>query len=98
MITMPHYLAQSDWLAADRQGQGDTRLTLMPSVIPNSNYIFMVSDWNCLNYFCVYLYCNNQVHRDLLITLYNVTHFTALKYMEVSDKLQNPAALKSLLF
>jgi hypothetical protein len=34
--------------------QGDTRLTLMPSVIPNSNYVFMVSDWNCLKYFYVF--------------------------------------------
>jgi hypothetical protein len=40
-------------LAADRQGQGDTRLTLTPSVIPNSNYIMMVSDWNCLKY-CIF--------------------------------------------
>jgi hypothetical protein len=31
------YLAQSDSLAADRQGQGNTGLTLPPSVIPNSN-------------------------------------------------------------
>jgi hypothetical protein len=30
----------------------DTRLTLTPSLIPNSNYIIMVSDWNCLQYFC----------------------------------------------
>jgi hypothetical protein len=51
---LPHYLAQSDCLAADRQGQGDTRLTLTPSVIPNSNYVFMVSDRNCLKYFCVF--------------------------------------------
>jgi hypothetical protein len=28
----------------DRQGQGDTTLTLTPSVIPNSNYVIMVSD------------------------------------------------------
>jgi hypothetical protein len=28
----------------DRQGQGDTRLTLTPSVFPNSNYVIMVSD------------------------------------------------------
>jgi hypothetical protein len=41
---LPHYLAQSDYLAADRQGQADTRLTLTPSVIPNSNFIIMVSD------------------------------------------------------
>jgi hypothetical protein len=33
-----------DCLASDRQGQGDTRLTLTPSVIPNSNYVIMVSD------------------------------------------------------
>jgi hypothetical protein len=44
MITIESYLAQSDCLAADRQGQGDTRLTLTPSVIPNSNYVIMVSD------------------------------------------------------
>jgi hypothetical protein len=30
----------------------DTRLTLTPSVIPNSNYVIMVSDWNCLKYLC----------------------------------------------
>jgi hypothetical protein len=41
---LPHYLAQSDCFAADRQGQGNTRLTLTPSVIPNSNYVIMVSD------------------------------------------------------
>jgi hypothetical protein len=38
------YLAQSDCLAADCQGQWDTRLTLTPSVIPFSNYVIMVSD------------------------------------------------------
>jgi hypothetical protein len=54
MITIPHYLAQSDCLAADRQGHGDTRLTLTPSVIPNSNYVNTVSDWNCLKYVCVF--------------------------------------------
>jgi hypothetical protein len=31
-------------LAADRQSQGDTRLTPTPSVIPNSNYVIMVTD------------------------------------------------------
>jgi hypothetical protein len=66
----PRYcLAQSDCLAADRQGQGDTRLTLTPSAIHNSNYVIMESDWNSFKYFCVFLYCN-QVHRDFLITLY----------------------------
>jgi 6-phosphogluconolactonase/glucosamine-6-phosphate isomerase/deaminase len=44
MSLLPHYFAQSDCLTADRQGQGDTRLTLTPSVIHNSNYIIMVSD------------------------------------------------------
>jgi hypothetical protein len=39
-----HYLAQSDCLAYDRQGQRDTRLTLTPSVIPDCNYVIMVSD------------------------------------------------------
>jgi hypothetical protein len=48
------YLAESDCLVADRQGQGDTRLTLTPSVIPNSNYVIMVSVWNCLKYFGVF--------------------------------------------
>jgi hypothetical protein len=32
----------------------DTRLTLTPSVIPNFNYVFMASDWNCLKYFRVF--------------------------------------------
>jgi hypothetical protein len=30
----------------------DTKFTLTPSVIPNSNYFINVSDWNCLKYFC----------------------------------------------
>jgi hypothetical protein len=53
-IETPHYLAQSDCLAADRQGQGDTRLTITPSVIPNSNYVIMESDLSCLKYVCVF--------------------------------------------
>jgi hypothetical protein len=69
MSFLPHYLAQSDCLAADRQGQGDTRLTLMSSVIPNSNYIIMVSDWNCLKYFCVFFVLYHQLHTDFLINL-----------------------------
>jgi hypothetical protein len=51
---LSHYLTQSDYLAADRQGQGDIRLTLTQSVIPNSNYAVMVSDLNCLKYFCLF--------------------------------------------
>jgi hypothetical protein len=31
--------------------QGDIRLPLTPSVTPHSNYVIMVSDWNCLKYF-----------------------------------------------
>jgi hypothetical protein len=31
----------------------DARLTLTPSVIPNSNFVITVSDWYCLKYFCV---------------------------------------------
>jgi hypothetical protein len=31
-----------------------TRLTLTPSVIPNSNYVIMVSDWNCLKSFACF--------------------------------------------
>jgi hypothetical protein len=33
----------------------------------------MVSDRNCLKYFACFLYCNYQVHRDFLITVYNST-------------------------
>jgi hypothetical protein len=29
-------------------------LTLTPPVIPNSNYVIIVSDWNCLKYFCCF--------------------------------------------
>jgi hypothetical protein len=43
-VTSYVHLSQSDCLAADRQGQEDTRLTLTPSVIHNSKYIIMVSD------------------------------------------------------
>jgi hypothetical protein len=46
------YFANSDCFTADRQGQGDTRLTLTPSIIPNSNYVIIVSDLNCFACFC----------------------------------------------
>jgi hypothetical protein len=50
-------------------------IALTPSVIRNSNYVIMVSDWNCLKCF---LYCNHQVHRDFLITQYfDVRHTVA---------------------
>jgi hypothetical protein len=42
-INTEYYLAQSDCLAADHQGQGGTRLTLRSSVIPHSNYVIMIS-------------------------------------------------------
>jgi hypothetical protein len=41
---LPHHLAQSDCLAVDHRGQGDTKLTLMPSLIPDSHYVIMVRD------------------------------------------------------
>jgi hypothetical protein len=70
-INTHRYLAQSACLAADRQDQGDTRVTPTPSVIPNSKSVITVSDWNCLKYFACFLYCNHQVHRDFLISRYN---------------------------
>jgi hypothetical protein len=53
-VFLAYYLAQSDCLAVDRQGQGDTRLTLTPSVIPNSNNVIMVAIETAVNYFCVF--------------------------------------------
>jgi hypothetical protein len=44
MITDQKNTQKSWCLTADLQGQGDTRLTLTPSVIPNYNYVIMVSD------------------------------------------------------
>jgi hypothetical protein len=38
------YKQCSDFFAADREGQGDKRLTPTPSVIPKSNYVIMVGD------------------------------------------------------
>jgi hypothetical protein len=62
---------KSPELAADRQGQGYTRLTLTPSVIPNSNYVIMASycyngNWLKLYKKRAFLNCNHQVHRDFL--------------------------------
>jgi hypothetical protein len=76
IITTHFFLASllgSIWLLGSRPpGLGDTRLTLTPSVISNSNYIIMVGDWNSLKYciFACFLYCNRQVHKDFLITRY----------------------------
>jgi hypothetical protein len=35
--------------------------TLTPSVIPNSNYVIMASDWKCLKIFVCLFYCNHQI-------------------------------------
>jgi hypothetical protein len=46
----------------------------------------MVSDWNCLkNIFAWFLYCNHQVHRNLLIALYKT-------FVQTSEKV-NPQQL-----
>jgi hypothetical protein len=62
------------------QGHEDTRLTLTPSVNPNSNYVTMVSDWKCLKYVCVFLYCHHQVHEDFLIALYMQAEVCTMLY------------------
>jgi hypothetical protein len=58
MITTHVFLASllcSIWLLGSRPpGSGGTRLTLTPSLIPNSNYVIMVSDLNCLKYLCMF--------------------------------------------
>jgi hypothetical protein len=66
----------------------DTRLTLTPSVTPNSNYVIIVSYWNCLKYFCFFffLYRNHQVHRDFLITLYFMMQLMQLQVRVARDK------------
>jgi hypothetical protein len=50
--------------------QEDNRLKITPFVIPNSNYVIIVSDLNSLKYFCVFLCYDHQVHRNVLFTLY----------------------------
>jgi hypothetical protein len=42
--SVPHQSPDIYCLAANRQGQRDTRFTLALSAIPNSNYIIMVGD------------------------------------------------------
>jgi hypothetical protein len=51
----------------------DTPNCVLEDRVQYTNYVIMVSDCNSLKYFCVFLYCNNQVHRDFLITLYIYT-------------------------
>jgi hypothetical protein len=47
-----------------RRQRVNTRLTLTPSVIPNSNYVIVVSDWNCLKYFCLFLFISFRIWRN----------------------------------
>jgi hypothetical protein len=70
MITIQKVTVMFKVSPASLQTFIDARLTLTPSVIPNSNYVIMVSYRNCLKYFCLFLYCNHQVYRYSLITLY----------------------------
>jgi hypothetical protein len=44
MITIQKVTSNVQGVPADCQGHGDTRLTLTPSFISNSNYVIMVSD------------------------------------------------------
>ena len=61
------------------RARGDTRLALMPSVIPNSNYVIMVGDWNCLKYcifacFCtVIIRCTETFWSPCITCLTNLT-------------------------
>jgi hypothetical protein len=54
MITIQKVTSNVQSAPASLQTFIYTRLTLTPSVIPNSNYVSMVSDWNCLKYFCLF--------------------------------------------
>jgi hypothetical protein len=55
MITIQKVTSNIQSAPASLQGQGETRLTLTPSVIQNYNYVIMVSDCNCLNFLRVFL-------------------------------------------
>jgi hypothetical protein len=74
----------------------DPSLTLTPSVNPNSNYeyVIMVSDGNCLKYFCVYLYRNHQLYRDFLITLYKHKLEPLLYALAINSPTQGDASTK----
>jgi hypothetical protein len=54
MITIQKVTSNFQSAPTNFQGHGDTKLTLTLSVIPNSNYVIMVSELNCLKYFCVF--------------------------------------------
>ena len=81
-----------------REGQGETRLTLRPPVIPNSNYVIMAGDWNSLKHriFECFLYCKRQVHRDFLITLYNFFFKTFISTRHFSKIRRSKIPLQSV--
>jgi hypothetical protein len=63
----------------------DTPNCVLEDRVQYANYFILVSDWNCLKYFCVFLYRNHQVRRDLFITLYSLKisqHKTVIKYVK----------------
>jgi hypothetical protein len=89
MITIQKVPSNVQCPPASLQTFIDTGLTLTLSVIPNSNYVIMVSDWNCLNYFCIFLYCNHQVHRDFWSLCMYI-------YVYINNKLYNVLCREAL--
>ena len=69
---LQHWKLQVMFKVSPRQSADTYWHAKLCSVIPNPNYVITVGDWNCLKYciFACFLYCNRQVHRDFLITLY----------------------------
>jgi hypothetical protein len=64
-------LLGSIWLLGSRPpGPGHYRLTLTPSVIPKSNYVVMVRDWNCLKYW---------------VTIKGIDTFNVIKTVSIVD-------------
>jgi hypothetical protein len=59
---LPDSLRDSIWLLGSRPpGPGGQWTHTIAICYSNSNHVIMASDWNCLKYFCVFLYCNHQV-------------------------------------
>jgi hypothetical protein len=85
VLRQSDYLAESDCFGSRSPGPGDARRTLTPSVFPVFNDVTMVSEWNCLKYFCVCLYCNHQVHGVFFITLYKTTYFREISWTSFGD-------------
>jgi hypothetical protein len=74
----------------------DTRPTLTPSVVPNSNYVIMVSDWNGLKYFCVFLCtviirCTETFWSSCICQYQYVTQCTLLKQRQTES---NPSPFR----